>query len=96
MNKHVLTSKSFDAKLVKLAKKRPQIFSLLFSALFLLSDEHEAKSLRIQYGGSASAANISALMSQQEIDGALVGGASLKADEFVSMVEQSARAKGLG
>lgn len=55
-----------------------------------------AQSLRIQYGGSANAANIFALMSQPEIDGALVGGASLKADEFVSMVEQTARAKGLG
>ncbi|MDY6912080.1 MAG: triose-phosphate isomerase [Chloroflexota bacterium] len=50
-----------------------------------------AQELRIQYGGSANAANIAALMSQPEIDGALVGGASLKADEFVSMVEQSAK-----
>lgn len=55
-----------------------------------------AQDLRIQYGGSANGANISALMNQPEIDGALVGGASLKADEFVSMVEQAARAKGQG
>jgi len=53
-----------------------------------------AQELRIQYGGSANAANISALMSQPQIDGALVGGASLKADEFVSMVEQASQAKG--
>ncbi len=52
-----------------------------------------AQALRIQYGGSANASNIAALMSKPEIDGALVGGASLKADEFVSMVEQSAKAK---
>lgn len=52
-----------------------------------------AQELRIQYGGSANAKNIAALMSQPEIDGALVGGASLKADEFVSMVEQAAQAK---
>ncbi|NQT71504.1 MAG: triose-phosphate isomerase [Chloroflexi bacterium] len=52
-----------------------------------------AQELRIQYGGSANAANIYALMAQPEIDGALVGGASLKADEFVSMVEQAAKAK---
>ncbi len=50
-----------------------------------------AQELRIQYGGSANAANIAALMSQPEIDGALVGGASLKADEFISMVEQTAK-----
>ena len=52
-----------------------------------------AQELRIQYGGSANAANITALMSQPEIDGALVGGASLKADEFVSMVEQTAKVR---
>ncbi len=48
-----------------------------------------AESLRIQYGGSTNAKNIPAFMAQPEIDGALVGGASLKPDEFVSMVEQS-------
>ena len=53
-----------------------------------------AQQLRIQYGGSANGANIAALIAQPEIDGALVGGASLKADEFVSMVEQTARIKG--
>lgn len=54
-----------------------------------------AGQLRIQYGGSANAGNIAALMSQPEIDGALVGGASLKADEFVSMVEQTAKVRAL-
>ncbi len=53
-----------------------------------------ADELRIQYGGSAHAGNIASLMNQPEIDGALVGGASLKADEFVSMVEQTASIKG--
>jgi triosephosphate isomerase len=56
----------------------------------------DAQELRIQYGGSTSSANIAAIITQPEIDGALVGGASLKADEFVSMVEQTARIKGLG
>lgn len=51
-----------------------------------------AQELRIQYGGSANAANISALMKQPEIDGALVGGASLKADEFAAMVEKTSEA----
>ncbi|MFO8010433.1 MAG: triose-phosphate isomerase [Dehalococcoidia bacterium] len=53
-----------------------------------------ADELRIQYGGSANAGNIASLMKQPEIDGVLVGGASLKADEFVSMVEQTASVKG--
>ena len=53
-----------------------------------------AESIRIQYGGSVKAANIAEFISQPEIDGALVGGASLKADEFVSIVRQTAEAKG--
>ncbi len=48
---------------------------------------------RILYGGSVTAANIFEFVIQPEIDGALVGGASLKAGEFLSIVEQSAAAK---
>lgn len=50
-----------------------------------------AQRVRIQYGGSANARNISDFMMQPDIDGALVGGASLK-PEFVEMVKQSAQA----
>lgn len=49
--------------------------------------EGVAQRVRIQYGGSANAGNIGEFMAHPEIDGALVGGASLKADEFVRMVE---------
>jgi len=49
-----------------------------------------AQGIRILYGGSVTASNIGEFMAQPEIDGALVGGASLKAGEFVSIVEQSA------
>jgi triosephosphate isomerase len=38
--------------------------------------------VRIQYGGSVKAANIAAIMAQPDVDGALVGGASLDAEEF--------------
>ncbi len=41
-----------------------------------------AQAVRIQYGGSVKGANIAELMAQPDIDGALVGGASLDADEF--------------
>ena len=41
-----------------------------------------AESVRIQYGGSVKGANIAELIAQPDIDGALVGGASLDADEF--------------
>jgi triosephosphate isomerase len=52
-----------------------------------------AQEMRILYGGSVNRANIAEFISQPEIDGALVGGASLNADEFVSIVEQTARIK---
>jgi len=50
---------------------------------------------RILYGGSVTAANIAEFMKKSDIDGALVGGASLKADEFVSIVKQASEIKGL-
>jgi triosephosphate isomerase len=52
-----------------------------------------AQGLRIQYGGSVTGANIVEFISQPEIDGGLVGGASLKAADFVSIVEQTAKTK---
>ena len=45
-----------------------------------------AEALRILYGGSVKPDNITGLMSQEDIDGALVGGASLKADSFAKIV----------
>ena len=45
-----------------------------------------AKQTRIQYGGSVKPANAAELLSQPDIDGALVGGASLKAESFVAIV----------
>jgi triosephosphate isomerase len=53
-----------------------------------------AQDLRILYGGSVISANIAEFISRPEIDGALVGGASLKAEEFVSIVEKTAEIKG--
>jgi triosephosphate isomerase len=52
-----------------------------------------AAGIRIQYGGSVKPANIAEFMAQPEIDGALVGGASLKAAEFVAIVKESSKAK---
>ncbi|HWN11658.1 MAG TPA: triose-phosphate isomerase [Pyrinomonadaceae bacterium] len=48
--------------------------------------DQAANDLRILYGGSVKPDNIAGLMSQQDIDGALVGGASLKADSFAQIV----------
>ena len=46
-----------------------------------------AESIRIQYGGSVNAANAASLLRQPNVDGALVGGASLKADAFNAIVK---------
>jgi triosephosphate isomerase len=51
-----------------------------------LYDGEVAEAVRIQYGGSVKAANIASIMAQPDVDGALVGGASLEADEFASIV----------
>jgi triosephosphate isomerase (TIM) len=44
-----------------------------------------ANTMRILYGGSVTSANIAAIMAEPDIDGALIGGASLKPDEFVAI-----------
>ena len=50
-----------------------------------------ADAIRVQYGGSVTAANIAEFMTQPDIDGALVGGASLKAEEFVKIVRAAGK-----
>jgi triosephosphate isomerase len=54
-----------------------------------------ADAVRIQYGGSIKPGNALDLMSQPNVDGGLVGGASLQAADFVAIVRHTARAKGL-
>jgi triosephosphate isomerase (TIM) len=53
-----------------------------------------AEAVRVQYGGSVKGSNALELMGKPNIDGALVGGASLSATEFVSIVKGAAQAKG--
>jgi len=54
-----------------------------------LYDTEAAQNVRILYGGSVTAENATEFMQQPEIGGALVGGASLKADQFLSIVRQT-------
>lgn len=53
-----------------------------------------ADAVRIQYGGSVKPNNMAEYMAQSEIDGALVGGASLKVEDFTALVAAAAQAKG--
>jgi triosephosphate isomerase len=52
-------------------------------------DDATARHVRIQYGGSVKPSNARELMSQPDVDGALVGGASLEAQSFAEIVKNS-------
>ncbi len=55
-----------------------------------LFDDATAEAVRIQYGGSVKSDNVKEIMAKPDVDGALVGGASLKADEFAKIVTYQA------
>lgn len=54
-----------------------------------LAGKQGADKIRILYGGSVKPANAASLLKQPHIDGALVGGASLKADDFLGIIKHS-------
>ena len=66
-----------------------EVHKFIRELLVKMHNEEVAETLRIQYGGSVKPENIAELMAQPDIDGALVGGASLKADSFVSIVKNA-------
>ncbi|MBA7626971.1 Triosephosphate isomerase [subsurface metagenome] len=70
-----------------------ETISLIRHSIVELYGEKTAQDTRILYGGSVTAANATEFINQPEIDGALVGGASLKADQFLSIVKQAAKIK---
>ncbi|MGD9255363.1 MAG: triose-phosphate isomerase, partial [Chromatiales bacterium] len=51
------------------------------------SDASVAEALQILYGGSMNAGNASDLLAQSDIDGGLIGGASLKVDDFLAIAK---------
>ena len=64
-----------------------EVHAMIRGLLGDLYDVSIAQQIRIQYGGSVKPANAAELLSQPNIDGALVGGASLKASDFLSIIE---------
>jgi triosephosphate isomerase len=60
-------------------------------ALARLYGTETAQAIRVLYGGSVTAANAAEFFSQPDIDGALVGGASLKEEEFVAITKAAAK-----
>jgi len=74
-------------------KQANATISLIRSILANIWNKEIAKAVRILYGGSVISSNIAEFIAEADIDGALVGGASLKADEFVSIVRQTSSLK---
>lgn len=72
-----------------------RVVGLVRNTLAELYGKPAAETVRIQYGGSVKPDNMVEYMSQPEIDGALVGGASLKVADFTRLIELAAQAKGL-
>ena len=70
------------------AEQANETMGLIRHNIVRLYDNDLARKVRILYGGSMNPDNVAELIRQPEIDGGLVGGASLKADQFVSMVKQ--------
>lgn len=64
-----------------------EVHSYLRGVLSGLYDEEAAAGVRLQYGGSVKPENIAGLMAAPDVDGALVGGASLKLDSFLAIIE---------
>ena len=64
-----------------------QVHGYLRGVLTSLYDDRLAGGLRIQYGGSVKPSNVHALLSAPEVDGCLVGGASIQAESFLSLVK---------
>ncbi len=64
-----------------------EVHTMIRGLLAELYGDEIARSMRIQYGGSAKPANTAELMAQPDVDGLLVGGASLKVEDFAAMVK---------
>jgi triosephosphate isomerase (TIM) len=67
------------------------IRDMIRPALAALFDESTAQTIRVLYGGSVTGSNANEFFSQPDVDGALVGGASLKGDDFVRIVNAAAK-----
>lgn len=66
-----------------------QVIGFIRDLVIRLYGEEAARAVRIQYGGSVKPGNIKGLMSQPDIDGALVGGASLEPQSFAAIVKNA-------
>jgi triosephosphate isomerase len=71
------------------SQQAQDVHAFIRKLLAQLSDARTAARVRIQYGGSVKPGNAHELMSQPDVDGALVGGASLAARDFVEIIQNA-------
>ncbi len=64
-----------------------EVHAMIRQLIATICDKSVADAMRIQYGGSAKPSNTAELMAQPDVDGLLVGGASLKAEDFSKMIK---------
>lgn len=75
-------------------KEAQDVHKFIRDLLTQIFDKSTSDIVRIQYGGSVTADNIKELIGEPDVDGALVGGASLKLDAFTKIVEVASQIKG--
>ena len=73
------------------ADQAEEVCALIRSILSELYDEATSQAVTIQYGGSMNAANCAELLSKENVDGGLIGGASLKAEDFSVIVKAASK-----
>jgi triosephosphate isomerase len=73
------------------AEDAQEVHGAIREKLAELKGESWANTVRILYGGSVKPANADELLAQSDIDGALVGGASLSADDFIPIIDAGVR-----
>jgi triosephosphate isomerase len=78
------------------AQDADDAIALVRGEVAMMFGEAKADTVRILYGGSVTPENIADFMSRDGIDGALVGGASLKVDSFAGIIEEAAKARAAG
>ena len=71
------------------AKEANRVIAMIRNTVKSVAGEQAGNSIRILYGGSVKPATISEQIAQSDIDGALVGGASLKAEDFIAIIKGS-------
>ncbi len=72
------------------AQQAQEVHALIRGLIGQIYDNELAQQIRIMYGGSAKPGNAAELMAQPDIDGLLVGGASLKAEDFLAIIRAAA------